>query len=77
MYLAGHRASEIAAGLGCSPHRVSMIIRSTLFEEKKAERLRELEMDERGRLLDAIRRNAPAELSAAAGATIRRGAAAT
>jgi hypothetical protein len=58
MYLAGHRTSEIALGLGYSPHRVSMIIHSPLFEEKRAERLRELALDERGGVLDAIRRDA-------------------
>jgi hypothetical protein len=41
LHLAGWRASEIAAELRYSPHRVSMIINSPLFEERKAARLRE------------------------------------
>jgi hypothetical protein len=58
MHLGGWRTSEIAAELRYSPHRVSMILNSPLFQERKAALLRELAGDDRAQLLDAIRREA-------------------
>ena len=60
LYLAGWRTSEIAAELRYSPHRVSMIINSALFEERKATVLRELSGKSRGPYLDAVERDAAA-----------------
>jgi len=57
-HLTGWRTSEIAAELRYSAHRVSMIINSPLFQERKAALLRELAGDQRAQLLDAIRREA-------------------
>lgn len=58
LYIAGRRTSEIAAELRYSPHRVSMIINSPLFQDRKAALLRQLEGATHGDLLDAIRREA-------------------
>ncbi len=58
LYLAGLRTSEIAAKLRYSPHRVSMIINSPLFEERKAALVRELRGDIHGGLLADIERDA-------------------
>src|SRR5271169_2838583 len=56
LYLAGWRASEIAAELRYSPHRVSMIVNSPLFQARKAAILRDLTGDPRAAFLDEIRR---------------------
>lgn len=58
LHLTGWRASEIAAELRYSPHRVSMIVNSPLFQERKAALLRELTGDARAAFLDEIRREA-------------------
>ena len=58
LYLAGGRTREIAAQLCYSPHRVSMIINSPLFEERKAALVRELRGDIHGALLADIERDA-------------------
>jgi hypothetical protein len=60
LYLAGRRTSEIAAEVRYSPHRVSMIVNSLLFEERKDALLRELSGKSRGPYLDAIERDAAA-----------------
>jgi hypothetical protein len=57
-HLAGWRTTEIAAELRYSPHRVSMIVSSPLFRERKAALLRELTGDARAAFLDEIRREA-------------------
>jgi hypothetical protein len=56
LHLTGWRASEIATELRYSPHRVSMIVNSPLFQERKAALLRELTGDPRAAFLDEIRR---------------------
>jgi hypothetical protein len=56
LHLAGWRTIEIAAKLRYSPHRVSMVIHSALFEE----RIRELRGESRGPFLDGIERDAVA-----------------
>lgn len=58
LHLAGWRTIEIAAELRYSPHRISMIVNSPLFEERKAAFLRELTGDPRAAFLDEIRRDA-------------------
>jgi len=58
LHLIGWRTSEIAAELRYSPHRVSMIINSPLFQDRKAALLRELAGDARAQFLDEIRREA-------------------
>jgi hypothetical protein len=60
LHLKGWRASEIAVELRYSPHRVSMIVNSPLFEERKAALLRELSGKSRGPYLDAVERDAVA-----------------
>jgi hypothetical protein len=60
LHMAGWRTSEIAAELRYSPHRVSMIVNSALFQERKAALLRELSGKSRGPYLDGIERDAVA-----------------
>lgn len=58
LHLAGWRTTEIAAELRYSPHRVSMIVNSPLFQERKAAFLREVTGDPRAAFLDEIRHDA-------------------
>ena len=58
MHVAGKRPKEIAAALGYSPHRVSTIISSPLFQERKAALLDELRETTLGDLLEQIRSEA-------------------
>jgi hypothetical protein len=57
LYLAGRRTTEIAEELRYSPHRVSMIINSPLFEERKATLVREL----RGEIHSGVLRDIEAD----------------
>ena len=62
LHIAGRRTAEIAAELDYSSHRVSMIIHSPLFEERKDALVRELRGKSRGPFLDAIESDAAANV---------------
>ncbi len=62
LYLAGKRTSDIAEQLGYSAHRVSMITKSAIFEQKTAKRLAELQGTDAAAFLEEIRREAVANL---------------
>jgi hypothetical protein len=64
MHLAGRRVQDIAQELGYSAHRVSRIINSPLFEQRKAELLHEMRGTTLDDLLEEIRREAIPNLQA-------------